>query len=339
VPDNKTVAILHGEVPADAPADEQDVLDEVQAVSTALTSLGYRPQPLVFSFNLADTIARLRQLKPAVVFNLVESVNGHNRLMHLAGSILETLRMPYTGTNECAQFVTTNKVLAKQFMHGAGIATPAWQSAEEIGVTGLKFPPPLILKPLGEDASQGIDDSSVCRDQEACHSQIRLMDKAERHYWFAEAFVEGREFNVSLLAKPYGVEVLPPAEMLFRDFPPEKPAIVNYRAKWDKSSFEYHNTVRSFTFQAHDQGLLAEIHAIAAKCWKTFGLCGYARVDLRVDSDGVPWVIEINCNPCISPDAGFVAACAEAGLSYEQTIQRIVEDALLRASRSQQGAR
>jgi D-alanine-D-alanine ligase len=122
--------------------------------------------------------------------------------------------------------------------------------------------------------------------------------------------------------------VLPIAELRFQDFPAGKPRIVGYAAKWDTTSFEYRNTVRSFEVEAELAGRAREL---ALHCWELFALGGYARVDFRVDSGGRPWILEINANPCLSPDAGFAAAAAEAGIDFDTMIAALLEDALRRA--------
>ncbi|MCF8092376.1 MAG: D-alanine--D-alanine ligase [Desulfotignum sp.] len=141
---------------------------------------------------------------------------------------------------------------------------------------------------------------------------------------FAEQFISGREFNLSLLATRSGVQVLPPAEILFPDTPEERPAMVGFRAKWHEDSEEYRNTPRQFDFAPADTPLLAELGTLARRCWHLFHLAGYARVDFRVDPDGRPFILEVNTNPCLSPDAGFAAALDRAGISYAHGIRQIV---------------
>jgi len=118
--------------------------------------------------------------------------------------------------------------------------------------------------------------------------------------------------------------VLPPAEIIFEGFGADQPKIVDYRAKWDAASYEYHHTPRCFDFAADDAPLIDRLKALALSCWELFDLGGYARVDFRVDSAGRPWVLEINANPCIAPDAGFAAAIERAGLTYDQAVERII---------------
>jgi D-alanine-D-alanine ligase len=145
---------------------------------------------------------------------------------------------------------------------------------------------------------------------------------------FAEKFIEGREFNVPILDSSVGPQVLPPGEMDFSTFPDGKPRIIGHRAKWHESSFEYNNTPRSFQVHDHDRRLVELLERLALDCWRVFDLRGYVRVDFRVDHAGQPWILEVNANPCLSPDAGYAAALDEAGITYDEAVQRIVEAAV-----------
>ena len=122
--------------------------------------------------------------------------------------------------------------------------------------------------------------------------------------------------------------ILPPGEMDFSTFPEGKPRIIGHRAKWHEDSFEYNNTPRSFHVQEHDRSLVEQLKRLALDCWQVFDLRGYVRVDFRVDRTGQPWILEVNANPCLSPDAGYAAALDEAGISYDEAVQRIVEAAV-----------
>jgi D-alanine-D-alanine ligase len=104
--------------------------------------------------------------------------------------------------------------------------------------------------------------------------------------------------------------------------------VVGWRAKWEESSAEYESTVRRHAFPASDSGLLEELSRVALACWSCFDLSGYARVDARVDPAGRPFVLEVNANPCLTPDAGFCAAAARAGLSLRDILARIVARAM-----------
>jgi D-alanine-D-alanine ligase len=130
---------------------------------------------------------------------------------------------------------------------------------------------------------------------------------------------------------------LPPAEIDFSAFPDGKPRIVGHAAKWNASSFEYNTTERTFKFPASDEQLLRRLSELTLECWRLFGLSGYARVDFRCDANGQPWILEINPNPCLLPDAGFAAALEQAGIGYDSALQRILEDALARGQASPRG--
>src|SRR5262249_33644477 len=137
------------------------------------------------------------------------------------------------------------------------------------------------------------------------------------------------------LAGRNGPDVLPPAEIDFSAFPANKPHLVGYRAKWDPASFEYHHTPRRFDFPDSDSPLLERLAELARASWHLFELRGYARVDFRVDRDGWPWVLEINSNPCLSPDAGFAAALERARIPFAHAVQRILNDAATASRRGE----
>ena len=334
------IVILHGRVGAEARADEQDVLTEVRQVSAALTGLGYEAIPLPLSLNLEAAADELRRLAPLLVFNLVESIEGQDRLLHLATSLLDLLGIPYTGTGSQGMFLASNKVLAKRLILQAGISTPPWSGAGETLITGPDFAPPYVVKSIWDNASQGLERIFESREK----LQEYLFDLAPSDRLantFVERYIEGREFNLSLLSGAGQAEVLPPAEMLFVDYPPEMPRIVGYAAKWDPSSFEYNHTVRRFDFGEEDRQLIGKLSEIARACWDQLEMDGYARVDFRVDDRGTPWVLEANPNPCISADAGLVAAASRAGLSYRDLVQRILQPVLqkIAAGRTCEGMR
>jgi len=321
--------VLHGAVPDGATKDELDVLVEAQAVSRALLELGHESLCVPISLDLKAAADLLTALAPSIVFNLVESVQGKGSLIHLAPSLLELLGIPYTGARTEAMFLTSNKILAKQLMRAHGIPTPPWYvvGGERQGQT---CPPGLyIVKSVWEHASIGLGQDSVFWAADQGQLRRELETRAEGHggECFAELYVEGREFNLSMLACEDGAEFLPPAEIVFDAYPEGKRRVVCYRAKWDEGSFEYQNTPRRFHLD-EDDPLIRSMEGTARSCWDLFGLRGYARVDFRVDREGRPWVLEVNANPCLSPDAGFMAAAVEAGLGYEEVIERIMGDSL-----------
>jgi D-alanine-D-alanine ligase len=316
--------MVHGAVPPDAAPDEQDVLVELETVRQSLSALGFAPVAVPLTLDLEAARRRLAELGPAFVFNLVESIEGQGRLIHLAPSLFEAMGLPFTGAGSEAMFTTSSKPFAKRLLRQNGIATPGWIEAGAGGLPAPGFAGPYIVKSVWEHASIGIDGGSVTEDARKLDRIARQRQRRFGGEWFAEAYIEGREFNLGLLASPEGVELLPPAEMLFVDYPADKRRIVDYAAKWHADSFEFRNTVRRFDFGPEDRPLLRELERIAKTCWRLFGLAGYARVDCRVDASGRPWVLEININPCLSPDAGFAAAAGRAGLNLRDVVARLV---------------
>ncbi len=145
---------------------------------------------------------------------------------------------------------------------------------------------------------------------------------------FAEEYIDGREFNISLLLTDDGVQILPHAEIHFDNYPPDKYKIVDYEAKWVHDSFAYENTNRSFSFTQEDRPILDEIDRISLQLWDIFKLNGYARIDFRVKNNEV-FVLEVNANPCISIYSGFMAAVREYGLSFSQALDIIIKHPII----------
>jgi D-alanine-D-alanine ligase len=115
--------------------------------------------------------------------------------------------------------------------------------------------------------------------------------------------------------------------MIFTGYPEGKPKMMGYKSKWDDKSFEYTHTRRTFRLSGEDDPLKKEMIAICKKCWNELGLKGYVRIDFRVTRKSVPLVIDINLNPCLSELGGFMAASKKKGLTFEQVIARVLEDA------------
>jgi D-alanine-D-alanine ligase len=323
------IAVLHNQVSDEALPDEQDNLVQLEEVTQALTSLGHETHAVPCPLDLGEVVRRLRAVSPDIVFNLVESIEGSGRLIHFATSLLESLGFRYTGCHADAFYLTSNKLLAKEILRLNGIPTPQWVTAERLRSGQLVPLGKMIVKSVWEHASIGLDESSLIESEDSEQMICELSERAAGLGGsnFAEIFIDGREFNLSVLETDDGPVVLPSAEMCFDSYPDGKPKIVGYEAKWSPYSFEYTHTVRRFDFPAEDRKILQLLCELALKCWDTFALRGYARVDFRVDRNGRPYVLEINANPCISSDAGFAAAATRHGMSYEQIIGAILRAA------------
>ncbi len=311
----KHALILHNRVNNSSKEDELDVLNQASFIETELLSLGYSSHRMDFDVNTNDLAEVIQNNKVSFVFNLVETINESGRFCFIAPAILELLKVPFTGSGSEAIYLTTDKLICKTVLSYNNIKTPSWAKY----VSDVQTEKIYIVKPISEDGSVGIADDIIFKG-----SEITDIPKG----YFAEEYIHGREFNISIIGENTGFLVLPPAEMCFsNDYYQTKPRILGYKAKWDENSMEYKNTTRTFRFEIVDNDLIAELKEIAAKCWEIFGLKGYARVDVRVGADSKPTVIEINANPCIAPDSGFVSACNEAGLTNTEIINLIIEDA------------
>jgi D-alanine-D-alanine ligase len=299
----------------------QGVIACAHAVAEALNAAGHRVALVPMRTTVEEALA---PYSPAewVIFNLGEGVN--NRLFEEARTAwaIESMGYHFTGNSGEALARSTNKAQAKACLAQAGVATPPWRlyrHPAEVVADGLTFP--LFVKPVAEDASQGIGEDAVVRDLGALQRRVAYLAERYRQAALAEQFIAGREFNVSLWGnRP---EVLPLAEIDFSAFANPQQRIVTFAAKWEESSFEYVNTpVRC---PADVEPALAEyIRDTARRAWATIGCRGYARVDMRVDGAGTPYVLEVNCNPDISPDAGFFRAARAGGYTYQQMAERIL---------------
>jgi len=327
------VVIVHSALSPDSSPDDRDAQVQADAVQGALARLGHTSDRLTCDLDLAAVRDRLRQCRPDMVFNLVESLAGTGRLIAHFPSLLDALGLRYSGCRAEAVFLTSNKLLAKSCMRAAGIPTPPWIDAQDRSAkdNASGQPDRWMIKSVWEHASIGLDQDAIL-DRPTPQSLLACLEKRAALLGgscFAEAYIDGREFNLSLLDGPDGVLVLPPAEILFDGYGDEKARIVDYRAKWDETSFEYHHTPRSFDFGHQDRPLLERLTDLARACWDLFHLRGYARVDFRVDARNRPWILEVNANPCLSPDAGFNAALRQAAISFDKAVDRILDSSAL----------
>lgn len=322
------VVVLHNEVPADAAIADQDALDEARAVARTLSELGFDVLSLPFTLNLPAVADDLMRIAPAFVFNLVEPMEGRTFISHIAPTLLEHLGLPYTGCPGQAIYLVTNKLLTKKMLQLAEIATPAWVSSRE--ATECKIQGTYFVKPVSEDSSLGIDEDPIvlAGDLDALRTILHQREQQTGKAYFAERYIEGREFTVSILGNNGQPQVLPPAEFQFVGYAEtRRKPIVSYRAKWIEDSFEFQNLQARFAFGEEDRALIETLERTALTCWQQFGLRGYARVDFRVDHEGKPWVLEINDNPCLTfHNGGLIDAARRAGLSFEQVIARISAD-------------
>ena len=224
--------------------------------------------------------------------------------------------------------MSLDKVITKKILTFHGVRVPestVISTVEEVDRNTMSFP--LIIKPAREDASIGICAESVVYDVETL--QAAAVDMIKRYSEvIIETYIEGREFNVSILGNNPPT-VLALSEIDFSQMPSDMPNIVSYRAKWIKESMEYKGSQPLCPAQIADgKKILLEKYALIA--YKSMGLRDYGRIDFRMNSSGELFVIDVNANPCISPDAGFARAAEACGMKYEDVISSIVACAIHR---------
>jgi D-alanine-D-alanine ligase len=317
----KKCCILFNQPGEGALPDELDVLDQVEYIEGNLVKIGLETYRKGITADFMNEIGQLAAEKPDFVFNLVESIINKGEISYFIPALLNMYSIPYSGNPLEAMFITTSKALSNKIMLDEKISAPLTYVPSQYRM--LKPGHQYIIKPVWEDGSLGITGDSVFTFTPGYEKNFEGFDDS---HWIIQDYIDGREFNISVLYGENGPEVMPPAEMVFHNFEDDKPRIVDFKAKWVEESFEYKNTIREFPGEKIDPLLAERIRDIALKCWHVFGLKGYARVDMRIDKDGNPYVIEVNANPCMSPDSGLVAATTEAGLPITEVLQRIISD-------------
>lgn len=318
------VAILHPPVADDADPSTADVLDQVQFVAQGLDDAGL-PYRIVES-PFASVWESVAPGSEEIVFSLMEAPPGRPHLQVAAIAVLELLGVRFTGSGVGAIWLTTDKLATRALLaaEGVPVAPGGRLMADDDGALE-RVPPPWILKPAREDASLGLDGEPVARTREMALTRAALLrSRFPGQPIVLEHLLPGREFNVSIIEINGHPQVLPVAEMDFDGLPPDAPRIVSYEAKWNEGHDAYTGTVRSFPDEKVDDDVLARVRKVALRAWEVTGITGYARVDIRLDENGVPCVLEVNANPCIAPDAGFVAAAARAGMSPGDVVAHIV---------------
>ena len=253
--------------------------------------------------------------------------------MHIA-ALLELLDIPFTGSSALVLGVSQDKGMTKSILSHHGIPTPAYRVAapgvDVPSVSGLRFP--VIVKPLQEDASLGIGNDALVQDPVSLLQQVRKIHRLHRQAALIEEYIDGRELNVSILGNEE-LQALPISEIDFSTMPPGIPKICGYEAKWVENSQEFTHTV-----PICPAPLLAEVEErVKTACLHAYRVTGcrdYARVDIRLSPDGTAYLLEINANPDISPDAGMTRSAKAAGLPYPQFIGRIVDLAWARVENS-----
>ncbi|HJW96804.1 MAG TPA: ATP-grasp domain-containing protein [archaeon] len=321
-----------GETDSEEPPDAQaefDAPETINAIRSALESLGHE---VVMVEADHDAFSRLREAGPDMVFNYAEGLKGECRESQIP-IFCEMLGIPYTGSGPLTLAIALDKARTKEVLSFHGIPTPEFQvfrKADEPLKSSLDFP--LIVKPNGEGSSKGITNDCLVRDEGQLRKKLEQMIGTYRQPAIAEEFLEGREFTVSLLGNG-SPEVLPIVEVCFDDLPEGINKFDSFEAKWiydDPSSGKHvENMVRCPAEIPED--LEKEIKRMCLEAYKALGCRDFCRIDMRLDSKGVPNIIELNPIAGLIPDpkenSRFPKSCYAAGMTYGQIIGRILEEA------------
>ncbi|QQG36372.1 MAG: ATP-grasp domain-containing protein [Micavibrio aeruginosavorus] len=316
-PEKPCIAIIHSDIGKHPTPDDADTLIQAQFIQESLQNCGYHA-PLL-PFRPQSLPEKLNEAGAAGVFNLVEAVGGEDERSWEAAAFFERQSIPYSGNSARALRELLNKPTVKRRLQQAGLPTPAFA---EDGSQEKEW----ILKSETFHCSRGIDKRNVSKDLDSLRRLARECAARYSGAWFIEEYIPGREINVALLDNGTMVpDVLPASEICFTG---QEPHIVDYDSKWVENSESYKNTTPSMLFQESDHALLQELARLSRQCWQLFSLRGYARVDFRISRDGRPYILEINANPCLSPDAGFMRAVLHSEQAPHDVVRQLIEPLL-----------
>ena len=311
-------------------------LDRLDSVEQALRSSGYRVQVLEFKDNWAVVLRKISHSGVDLVFNLCEEFRGNSKLEMNIAALLEMVGIPFTGSSSLALGLSQDKGKTKSILANHHIPTPSFAliaPGEKEKSLPLRYP--LIAKPVYEDGSLGIDNYAFAADPKDLRRQIRRIHRLYRQPALVEEYIEGRELNVSIIGNET-LQVLPVSEIDFSTMPAGLPRICSYAAKWMEESREYSHT-QPLCPASLPPRIRRRVEEISLQTYRIVDCRDYARVDIRLSSRGIPYVLEINANPDISLDAGMVRSAISAGYSYNEFISKIVEMALARSLCSSSG--
>ncbi|MFZ2656679.1 MAG: ATP-grasp domain-containing protein [Victivallales bacterium] len=314
--------------PADAGANDLDYISEVAVKNEAdivydtLVKMGHNPALMAVS-GIEANIAEINDFSPELIFNLCEGFHGQSKHeMHIA-ALWEILGIPYSGNKPITLGISQNKVLAKNIFMANGIPTPEFEVFDKVPEkTHLGFP--LIVKPSNEDASLGISQNSLVTGMDSLRTSASALLEKYREPVLVEKFIEGREFNVSVIGgKP--AKALEISEIDFTALDGDTPKITGYESKWLEDHPLYRKTP-SVCPAKISPGLKKKLVTTALEVYEVLMGKDYGRVDFRVDARENIFVLEFNPNPDISPGAGFSKSLAASGLNFEHFLKKIIKD-------------
>ena len=324
----KVLAQMHPQL---APPDslEGRTQGEVNAWKTeydvvhCLRTNGHDVRVLGVQYELLPIRDAVEQMQPHVVFNLLEEFHGEVLFDQNVVSLLELLKVPYTGCNPRGMIISRGKALSKKLLAYHRIRVPDFavfaMGRRPKRLARLKFP--LIVKSLIEHSSVGISQASVVDSDEKLSERVRFMHERVGTDAIAEQFIEGREIYVSVLGNERLV-AFPAWELVAEKKPENAPLIATAKVKHDIEYQERHGIVIRAAELDVDQA--AHLVHISKRIYKILELTGYARIDFRLAADGQFYFLEANPNPEIAQLEEFASAALAAGIKYPDLLQRII---------------
>ena len=316
------IALLFDGASALAKSPDLLILGTVEAIEHSLAAEGNQVVRIPVLMD-GRWIERVRRGKFDLALNICEGIDGVATFEPPVIGVLELFGIPYTGSSSYTTSLCLRKHVVNAVLERAGLPIPRWTTVRRGGsLTSVGFPS--ICKPAAEDASLGVEQRSVVRTMRALTARVDAM--LER--WdevLVQRYVDGREINVAIL----GDTVLPISEIDFGAMPRGMWRIVTYQSKWMAGSEEDVGSSPRCPADLPPK-LAAEVRRVALAAWKLVGGHGYGRVDMRIDSAGQPWILEVNANPDIAPDAGLPRMAAIAGIEYPALVRTLCELGLQR---------
>jgi D-alanine-D-alanine ligase len=302
-----------------------DVLEAVHAVHRSLLELDFDVTivPLVPPLEQAES--ELRNLNTDLVFNLFEGFCDSPETEPIVPEILSESGIPFTGCPGPALRLAFDKAKTKLIVTAAGIKTPEFQLLNPGTLHTFRLDYPCIVKPCCDDASNGISAESVVHDFSGLDRQVSMIWDFYGADAIVESFITGREFNATVMGNSQ-LTVLPASEIIY-SLPPGLPQILTFDAKWQDES-PYLKGTKPVCPAEIDAELEQHIAETITTVYRLLGCRGYARVDMRLDSEGELNVLEVNPNPDITPATGAARQAEAAGMTYTEFVEEIVRLAL-----------
>ncbi|MHB1685964.1 MAG: D-alanine--D-alanine ligase family protein [Ignavibacteriaceae bacterium] len=313
---------------------ESGFTKEIFKIKKSMSQFFSDVKTLAIDRNIEHTINSINNYNPDIIFNFVESVEGIASYEYCMAGLFQLLGFNFTGNLPATLGNCLNKSRTNNILTSFGINTPQSaiiKASEKFSELNFDLRFPVILKLLKEDASIGISEFSVVKDIQALNKHLKFLQKTYKQDIIIEEFIDGRELNAAIL----GDTVLPISEINFDGLPDDLPKIVTYDGKWNEGSLYYQHT-KPVCPASLNTKLKSKIERTALLAFEAMGCRDYARVDIRLDKNGTPFVIEVNPNPDISTDSGFARAAAALGISYPELLNRIANFALSREENDSQ---